>query len=157
MFKFTICFIKQGNRILLLNRNKKPNMGLWNGVGGKIEPGETPDESIVREVKEETGLTIGRSKYKATVRWTVDEEDRNGMYVYIVDLSDCKTLETPLVIEEGILDWKDIEWIFDPNNMGIVSNIPSFLQDLLNGAEDMDYHCFYKNGKLEDVTSAQLV
>ncbi len=36
MYKYTICFIRKGNKILLLNRNKKPNMGMWNGVGGKI-------------------------------------------------------------------------------------------------------------------------
>ncbi len=49
MYKYTICFIKKGKKILLLNRNKKPNMGMWNGVGGKIEDNETPYEGIIRE------------------------------------------------------------------------------------------------------------
>jgi 8-oxo-dGTP diphosphatase len=58
MLKYTICFIKRKDEILLLNRNKKPNMGLWNGVGGKIETGETPFEGIIRETWEETGLLL---------------------------------------------------------------------------------------------------
>ncbi|WJH35841.1 hypothetical protein N6H14_07935 [Paenibacillus sp. CC-CFT747] len=42
MFRYTICFIRRGNRILLLNRNAPAWMGAWNGVGGKLEPGEAP-------------------------------------------------------------------------------------------------------------------
>lgn len=56
MVEYTICFLKQGDKILLLNREKPQWMGAWNGVGGKIEQGETPLVSALREIKEETGL-----------------------------------------------------------------------------------------------------
>ena len=64
MYKYTICFIRKGNKILLLNRNKKPNMGMWNGVGGKIEDNETPYEGIIRETLEETGIDLPSVTYK---------------------------------------------------------------------------------------------
>lgn len=54
MLKYTICFIKRADNILLLNREKPGWMGSWNGVGGKIETGETPIECILREIYEET-------------------------------------------------------------------------------------------------------
>lgn len=48
--KYNICFIKQGDRILLLNREKPSWMGCWNGVGGKLEPEESPTQSMIREI-----------------------------------------------------------------------------------------------------------
>ena len=51
MLEFTICFIKQGNNILLLNREKPTWMGNWNGVGGKIHARESPKQCILREIK----------------------------------------------------------------------------------------------------------
>ena len=64
MYKYTICFIRKSDKILLLNRNKKPNMGMWNGVGGKIEDNETPYEGIIRETLEETGIDLPSVTYK---------------------------------------------------------------------------------------------
>lgn len=51
----------------MLNRHKPVWMGIWNGVGGKIEMGETPLEGVLREVEEETGLQIEQIEYKGTV------------------------------------------------------------------------------------------
>lgn len=67
MYKYTICFIRKGNNILLLNRNKKPTMGMWNGVGGKIEDNETPYEGIIREAFEETGIELQNVTYKGNI------------------------------------------------------------------------------------------
>ena len=52
----TLCFLTRADQVLMLHRRKPPNQGLWNGVGGKIEAGETPLEGCLREVLEETGL-----------------------------------------------------------------------------------------------------
>ena len=41
----TLCFVKKGNKILMINRNKPPFMGMWNAVGGHIEKGETPEQT----------------------------------------------------------------------------------------------------------------
>ena len=50
--KYTLCFIRRGDEILMLNREKPSWMGMWNGVGGRMEANETPKECILREVWE---------------------------------------------------------------------------------------------------------
>ena len=58
MIESTLCYLEQDGKYLMLYRNKKkqdPNAGKWIGVGGKLEAGETPEECVVREVREETG------------------------------------------------------------------------------------------------------
>ncbi len=58
MKRTTLCYIEDRGKWLMLYRNRKPedpNEGKWLGIGGKIEPGETPDECNAREVMEETG------------------------------------------------------------------------------------------------------
>lgn len=57
----TLCYLEQGDRYLMLHRTKKEgdvNRDKWIGVGGKFEPGESPEECLLREVKEETGLSL---------------------------------------------------------------------------------------------------
>ena len=58
MILATLCYIKKDGRTLMVHRNKKPNdmhAGKWNGLGGKFEPGESPEECIIREVQEKSG------------------------------------------------------------------------------------------------------
>ena len=55
----TLIYIRRDGKTLMVHRNKKPNdmhMGKWNGMGGKLEPGESPEECTVREAREETGI-----------------------------------------------------------------------------------------------------
>ena len=57
----TLCYITRGNEVLMLHRVKKENdlnKDKWIGIGGKFEGDETPDECLLREAKEETGLTL---------------------------------------------------------------------------------------------------
>lgn len=67
MYKYIICFIRKSDKILLLNRNKKLNMGMWNGVGGKIEENEMLYEGIIREMFEEMGIEFLSVMYKGIV------------------------------------------------------------------------------------------
>lgn len=53
-----LCVLEREGRILLLHRRRPPNAGVWNAIGGKIEPGEDPYAACVRETEEETGLAI---------------------------------------------------------------------------------------------------
>ena len=48
MDRYTLCLIRHADSFLLVNRQKRPAMGMWNGVGGKIEPGETPEVAVIR-------------------------------------------------------------------------------------------------------------
>ncbi|MGE7879390.1 NUDIX hydrolase [Peribacillus muralis] len=144
MFKYTVCFVKRKNEILLLNREKAPIMGVWNGVGGKIEIGETPDEGAMREVFEETGIRVGCSYSSGTVTWETGAE-QDGIYVYLYEAEDDLIYETPMKTREGILDWKTIDWIFTPENLGIAGMVGAYLPVLLK--EEGRYSFIYKNGQ----------
>lgn len=123
MYKYTVCFVKNENNILMLNREKSPIMGVWNGVGGKIEKGETPDEGALREVFEETGIRVERYFSKGTVSWETSTGELDGIYVYLYEVTNHLKLETPNKTREGILDWKSIDWILNPNNLGIAEKV----------------------------------
>ena len=58
MFTYTLGFIKYKNQILMINRKKKPWLGCWNGLGGKLKDHEDQKSSLKRELQEETGLII---------------------------------------------------------------------------------------------------
>ncbi|TMV17197.1 8-oxo-dGTP diphosphatase [Paenibacillus thermoaerophilus] len=147
---YTICFIRRGDEVLLLNRRSAPWMGCWNGVGGKLEPGETPAANIVREIREETGLELKQSEvvWKGIVTWTVDGGRLGGMHVFVANLPGHLALETPKQTEEGILDWKRIDWITDPANQGVASNVPRFLTTLFEDASEWEHRCVFEAGRL---------
>lgn len=148
MLPYTICFIKRKNDILLLNRNHSPNLGLWNGVGGKLENDETRDACVLREVKEETGIILSEMNYKGQITWNVDDSYIGGMYVYMATVPDTFEYDTPLATREGILEWKNIDWILSENNRGVVSNIKYFLPDMLKDNKIRNYHFIYKNNTI---------
>ena len=155
MLKYTICFIKKNDRILLLNRNKKPNMGLWNGVGGKIESNESPYDGIIRETWEETGIKLEEAVYAGNVIWK-SETGESGMYVFLAELPERIMIDTPIQVEEGVLDWKKIDWILNPDNHGVVSNIQLFLPKMLRGEYELEHQFFYENGLVREYATAFL-
>ncbi|UVI29004.1 NUDIX hydrolase [Paenibacillus spongiae] len=154
MITYNICFIKQGLNVLLLNRESPSWMGCWNGVGGKVEQGESPRRSMVREIMEETRLAESEYQltYRGLVSWLVDHERFGGMYLYSAELSGHIDYSTPIKTEEGILDWKSIEWIMNPKNQGIASSIP-LIMNHLNEELTYHHHCTYIEGKLVDTLS----
>lgn len=144
MFNYTICFLKQNNHILLLNREKPSWMGRWNGVGGKIENGETPRESVLREVQEETGIHLDHIEFKGLVTWFADGKCGGGMYTYFAELPADFTYETPIKTPEGILDWKAVEWILHPKNVGVADIIPRSLKRLMEDTGCYEHRCYYE-------------
>lgn len=146
MYKYTVCFIKNEYKILMLNREKSPMMGVWNGVGGKIEKDESPDDGALREVFEETGITVENYFSKGTVSWETASGDLDGIYVYLYEVGRISKIETPLKTREGILDWKSIDWILDPLNLGIAEKVSQYLPILLKN--EGIYSLAYKDGKI---------
>ncbi|WP_062109882.1 NUDIX hydrolase [Bacillus niameyensis] len=149
MLKYTLCFIRKGNQLLLLNRKKNPNMGLWNGVGGKIERNETPIEGILRETLEETGISLSKVDHAGDVIWE-SSSGNSGMYVFIADLPVDVAVQTPIQTDEGILDWKEIDWVLDPQNKGVVDNIHIYLPNILEGQFGYEYKFIYEDWDMKE-------
>ena len=100
----TLCYIEKDGCYLMLHRIKKKqdvNEGKWIGVGGHIEENESPDECILREVKEETGLTLQNCIPRGLVTFVSDTYEGEWMHLYTADefegaLTECS---------EGVLKW----------------------------------------------------
>lgn len=148
MLKYTIGFIKRGNEILLLNREASTWMGSWNGVGGKLEAKETPLECILREVREETGIILENMQFKGIVTWKVDNQYDGGMYAFVGEVPVTHEYQTPIKTDEGILDWKKIDWIFHPENTG-VANLQYFLEEMLQDEENYEHHFVYQGDEVK--------
>ena len=135
----------------MLNRNKKPNQGLWNGVGGKLEPGESPIECVLREIAEETDLQLLSNQIECrgqvTWYWLPAEGGspifQGGMYLYAGDIPDGVSCVTPRRTVEGILEFKDTAWLLSEDNHGVVSNIREFLPRLFDSSPIAEYRCYY--------------
>src|SRR5258708_896512 len=123
---YTICFCIDNNNVLMLYRNKAPNKNLWNGIGGKIEPNENPEESIIREVKEEAGIDLKNTnalRFAGIVTWENTkrtETHTQGMYTYIAQCPIQSTNWNKKEINEGILEWKPLDWVLNKNNQTVV-------------------------------------
>ena len=76
MFLTTLCYIEKDDCYLMLHRVKKTvdeNKDKWIGIGGKFEEGESPEDCVIREVSEETGLRLNSWRYRGIVTFVSDE------------------------------------------------------------------------------------
>lgn len=154
MIAYTLGFVIRGDEILMLNREKSPWKGAWNGVGGKLLTHETALECIRRELQEETGIAANLEDFedKGLLTWTDFEAIGNGLRIFFLRVDEGYSLETPLKTKEGILDWKKIEWIVDLKNEGVAKNIPLFLPELLTKPNKKHIHCIFEHGRLASVS-----
>lgn len=158
MLAYTICFCRSGDRVLLLHRRRPPNAGLWNGVGGKLAPGERPADCIRREVREETGLDLtppGLLRFAGIVTWTVGADPTmpsSGMYAFVADLGLAPAWPGDRDTPEGPLRWHPLAFVADLANPAVVSNLPYFVPPMLAGAEAVEYRCAYAGARLLAVT-----
>lgn len=159
MYKYTLGFIKRKDEILMVNRYKKPWKGAWNGVGGKIEGNETPLECIIREVQEETGISINHQQIKdqGVLTWNTFDAMGNGLHIFLITVADDYIYPTPRAVDEGILDWKKIDWICDFDTIGMAHNIPYFLPDVLGSEMRYHFHCTFEGKTLKSVTKEEMI
>ena len=124
MKQTTLCYLERDNQYLMLHRIKKEqdaSHGKWIGVGGKCEGDESPDECMLREVKEETGLQILRWQYRGIVTFVSDIWPCEYMHLFTADrwfsgnylsTEDNSSMFLP-DCDEGVLEWIDKERLFD--------------------------------------------
>ena len=103
----TLCYVENSRgEYLMLHRIKKEhdiNRDKWIGIGGKFESGESPEECVVREAREETGLTLTDYRYRGLITFVSDRYETEYMHLftatgYTGTLREC---------DEGVLEWID--------------------------------------------------
>ena len=88
MLNTTLCYVTRGSQVLMLHRVKKKadiNKDKWIGIGGKFENEESPDECLLREAKEETGLTLTSWQCRGVVTFLNDTCEGEYMYLFTAD------------------------------------------------------------------------
>lgn len=143
----TLCYIENDDYYLMLYRNKKkndPNAGKWIGIGGKFCDDESPDECLLREVREETGLTLRSWKLRGIVTFFSDRYETEYMFLYTAsdwsgELTSC---------DEGDLAWKKKSEI---DKLSVWEGDKIFLKLLQEQSDFFSLKLSYKGEKLAAV------
>jgi len=109
----TLCYVRKNGKTLMVHRVKKPNdmhEGKWNGLGGKLDPGETPEECARREIREECGLEVEQLTWKGLLTFPLFANDEDWYaFVFVAQAQEGELIESP----EGDLRWIDDDKITD--------------------------------------------
>ena len=107
----TLCYIEKNGCYLMLHRVKKEldeNRDKWIGVGGKFEDGESPEDCVLREVREETGLTLTDYRYRGIVTFVSDIWPCEYMHLFTATGFEGQIKEC----DEGVLEWLPKERLY---------------------------------------------
>ena len=110
MHNSTLCYIVKDGKVLMLHRVKKKNdinHDKWIGIGGKFEPEEAPEECILRETKEETGLTLTSWQCRGVVTFLQEGGEGEYMYLFTADDFTGELIEC----DEGDLQWVSMDFL----------------------------------------------
>lgn len=141
MILSTVCYIERDNKYLMLHRTKKENdinKDKWIGVGGKFEKDESPEECVLREVIEETGLRLLDIKLRCIVTYVSNTFDTEYMYVFTSDKFDGEISNC----SEGDLEWIDKDKIL---NLNIWEGDKIFLEKINNNDNFFTVKFIYEN------------
>ena len=146
MDKTVLCYLFKEEEVLLLFRNKKKNdinEGKWIGIGGHIEKGESPDETLIREVKEETNLNILSFEYRGKL-YFINGEYKEVIYLYTSSNYSGEIKEC----DEGTLKYFPKNEIF---NLPMWEGDKIFLKYLLTNTPYFELKLIYKGSTLLSV------
>jgi len=111
----TLCYLRKNDQTLMIHRVKKHNdmhLGKWNGLGGKLEPGESPEDCVRREVEEESGLLVKKMWLKGFLSFPGFANDEDWYtFVFVVPEFEGHIIESV----EGDLEWIDNSDLFRLN------------------------------------------
>lgn len=111
----TLCYLRRDGQTLMVHRNKKENdmhAGKWNGLGGKLEPGETPEACAIREIREESGLEARDPRLRGLLTFPEFANDEDWYaFVFEVDQFEGELIDSP----EGDLRWVDDDQVLELN------------------------------------------
>ena len=104
MILATLCYIQHAGQTLMIHRIKRANdihLGKWNGLGGKFEPGESPEECVIREVREESGLELRQPRLCGLLIFPGFKGNDWYVFVFTAHEFSGELMEN----EEGYLEW----------------------------------------------------
>lgn len=111
----TLCYLRCDKQTLMLHRNKRKDdfhYGKWNGLGGKLKPGESPEDCVCREVFEESGLTIENMSLKGVITFPLFDGSNDWLvFIYTADSFRGEIKESL----EGELAWVATKKILELN------------------------------------------
>ena len=145
----TLCYIEKDSSYLMLHRTKKEkdvNEGKWIGVGGKLNPHESPEECVIREVKEETGLTLKHFILRGVLTFSSEGWEDELIFVYTADEFSGEI--TPC--DEGELAWIKFD---DIDGLNLWEGDRKFLPLLATEKDFFSMKLSYKGDKLVDIKS----
>ncbi|MBE6086209.1 MAG: 8-oxo-dGTP diphosphatase [Selenomonas ruminantium] len=108
----TLCYIERDGKYLMMHRVKKEhdiNKDKWVGIGGHFEADESPEECLLREAKEETGLTLTDYKQRGIITFMSDRWQTEYMFLYTASAYEGEIGEC----NEGTLEWIDKEKVYE--------------------------------------------
>ncbi len=140
----TLCYIEKDDSYLMMHRVKKEkdiNKDKWVGVGGHFEEGESPEECLLREVREETGLELKAWKLRGIITFVTDVQQTEYMFLYTADdyageMTECS---------EGNLEWVKKSEVY---HLPIWEGDKMFFRLLEQGAEFFSLKLRYEGDKL---------
>lgn len=100
----TLCYLEKDNKYLMLHRTVKKHdvsKDKWIGIGGHFEYGESPEECLLREALEETGLTLTSYQFRGIITFLCDDYEPEYMCLYTADGFEGEMIEC----DEGTLEW----------------------------------------------------
>src|SRR3990172_9255073 len=95
----TLCYVRKDGKTLMVHRIKKTNdmhQGKWNGLGGKFEPGETPEQCAIREIYEESGLLVKQPELKGFLTFPGFSNDEDWYaFVFVAHQFSGELIDSP--------------------------------------------------------------
>lgn len=147
LIETVMIYLFKDNKVLMLYRDKKDidiNKNKWIGVGGHIEKGESPEQAVIREVKEETNITLNNFSKRALITFRF-KNDIEIMHLYTSkDFLDSGNLNC----DEGTLKWIDIDKIFD---LPLWEGDKYFIKPILDGNDYFEMTLSYDGDKLINI------
>lgn len=143
----TLCYIEKDDKYLMLHRVKKQkdvNKDKWIGIGGHFEIGESPEECLLREVKEETGLTLTGFSFRGIVTFSAIGFPTEYMCLYTADQFEGTLTEC----DEGTLEWVEKERLMSLN---LWEGDKIFFRLLMEGAPFFSLKLSYDGDELIEV------
>jgi len=138
----TLCFVRDGDRVLLLKRRHPPHEGRYNAPGGKIESDEDPYEACLREVHEETGLRLEHPRLRALL--TVISRMERAQWLLFVFVADRPAdPPDPISTDEGTLAWVRLAEVA---SLPVAADIPLILPRLFAPDRDVLIGKIYAEG-----------